>query len=198
VEDALLAAGAGADALGFIFYEKSPRFIAPKEARSIVAALPPFITPVGVFVDEEAGRVKEIAGEVGLFAVQLHGSETPTYCASLRISVIKAFRVRGPEDIPALGDYSSVVSALLLDAYKKGEMGGTGEVFDWDLAVRAREHAGGRPIILSGGLTPENVAAALLKVRPYAVDVSSGVETAPGKKDAEKVREFIRRAKEVR
>ncbi len=195
--DALLAAGAGADALGFIFYEKSPRYIPPERAGEIVKALPPFITPVGVFVDEDEARVLEVIHEARLSAIQLHGSETPDYCASVGISVIKSFRVRGPGVIEDIAPYKGVVSALLLDSYKKGEMGGTGEVFDWELAVKAREEAGRWPIILSGGLTPENVGEAVKRVRPYAVDVSSGVEASPGRKDPEKVRDFVRRAKET-
>ncbi len=200
VEDAIMAAGAGADAIGFVFHEKSPRYIGPPEVRDIVMKLPPFITTVGVFVNEDLGRVREIASEAGLGAVQLHGAETPTYCASMGISVIKAFRVRGEEDLEALGSYEGKVSAFLLDTYKKGLMGGTGETFDWNLALKAskREIKGAlkpTPLIISGGLKPHNVAMAVKKVRPYAVDVSSGVESGPGRKDRDKVLRFIREAK---
>jgi len=192
LEDALFAARAGADALGFIFYPKSPRYITPKEARLITAKLPPFITTVGVFVDEEPDKVNKIAGEAGLGALQLHGNERPAYCAHMGLSVIKALRVRGEEDIKSMASYD--VSAFLLDTYKKGQIGGTGEVFDWDLAVKALE-SGNKPLILSGGLTPDNVASAVKKVGPYAVDVSSGVESRPGVKDRDKILAFIRKAK---
>jgi len=192
VEDALLAASAGADALGFIFYEKSPRFITPSAARAIIKKLPPFIAKVGVFVDEQAGRVEEIAAEAGLTTLQLHGKESPAYCEEIGINVIKALRVRGEEDIKNISSFN--VAALLLDTYKKGQAGGTGEVFDWALAVKAVGESS-RPIILSGGLTPDNVAEAARQVRPYAVDVSSGVEAAPGIKDRALVESFIRRAK---
>jgi len=192
LEDALFAARAGADALGFIFYPKSPRYITPKEARLITAKLPPFITTVGVFVDEGPEKVNEIASEACLGALQLHGNESPAYCAYMGLSVIKALRVRGEEDIKSMASYD--VSAFLLDTYKKGQIGGTGEVFDWDLAVKAK--GGKKPIILSGGLTPENVAEAVKKVGPYAVDVSSGVEKSPGVKDRDKILAFIRKAKE--
>ncbi len=191
-EDALFAVEAGADALGFVFYEKSPRYVRPKEARLIAKKLPPFVTTVGVFVDEEPGRVMDIAREAGLGAIQLHGHETPAYCTHMGLSVIKALRIRDEGDILAMASYE--VSAFLLDAYKEGEMGGTGEVFDWNFAIKAKE--GKTPVILSGGLTPENVAKAVKKVRPYAVDVSSGVESRPGVKDRDKVSAFIKKAKE--
>jgi phosphoribosylanthranilate isomerase len=190
-EDALMAVEAGADALGFIFYPKSPRYITPEEARLIKTKLPPFVATVGVFVDEDAGRVMEIAREAGLGAVQLHGHETPAYCTQMGISVIKALRVRDEGDIRTLARYE--VSAFLLDTYKEGQMGGTGEVFDWDLALKAKQ--GKTPIILSGGLNPDNVAKAVEKVRPYAVDVSSGVEVKPGVKNRDKVRDFIKNVK---
>jgi len=190
-EDALMAVEVGADALGFIFYPKSPRYITPEEARLIKTKLPPFVTTVGVFVDEDAGRVMEIARDAGLGAIQLHGHETPAYCANMGINVIKALRVRDEGDIRAMARYE--VSAFLLDTYKEGQMGGTGEVFDWDLALKANQ--GKTPIILSGGLNPDNVARAVEKVRPYAVDVSSGVEVQSGVKDRDKVRNFIENAK---
>jgi len=194
LEDALFAVEAGADALGFVFYGNSPRYISPKDARSVISELPPFVTTVGVFVDEEAGRVREIAAGAGLGVVQLHGSERPDYCANMGLSVIKALRVREERDILEMASYN--VAAFLLDTYKKGQMGGTGEVFDWDVAVKAVGE-GKRPVILSGGLSPDNVAGAVNKVRPYAVDVSSGVESKPGVKDRELVRFFIREAKKT-
>ncbi len=193
--DALLAVEAGADALGFIFYPKSPRYITPKEAGSILAQLPPFITTVGVFVDEKPKRVREITAEAGLNTVQLHGQESPAYCENMGKSVIKALRVRGEQDIAEMHAYN--VSALLLDTYKKGALGGTGEVFDWDIAVKAVANGLKTPVILSGGLTPSNVSDAVKRVRPYAVDVSSGVESGPGVKDRDKVFAFVRAAKKL-
>ncbi|OGQ50802.1 MAG: N-(5'-phosphoribosyl)anthranilate isomerase [Deltaproteobacteria bacterium RIFCSPLOWO2_02_FULL_53_8] len=188
--DAASAIEAGADALGFVFWPKSPRNVAPSVARSIIKTLPPFIATVGVFVNEDAGRIRQIASEAGLSCVQLHGDETPAQCACVAHAapyrVIKAFRVQDGFDIISLDAYD--VQACLLDAYKPGLPGGTGEVFDWAKAVEA---AKSNRIILSGGLTPDNVGRAVEMVRPYAVDVSSGVEASPGIKDGLKVRRFI-------
>jgi phosphoribosylanthranilate isomerase len=154
--------------------------------------IPPFITSIGVFVDQTADDVRRVRDEVGLLAVQLHGKETPDMVRELGPRVIKAFRV-GPEFSPeVIREYR--VSVFLLDAYRKGLPGGTGEAFDWDVAVECRTL--GR-LILAGGLNPDNVAAAVKKVRPFAVDVATGVESAPGKKDPGKVRAFIRAAKEA-
>jgi phosphoribosylanthranilate isomerase len=189
LEDALLAADLGADALGFIFYPPSPRSIKPEAAKNIIAQLPPFVTTVGVFVDEAAATVKELAATVGLDWLQMHGKETPEYCRSLDRRVIKAFRIRGENSLTGLAAYQGVVQALLLDTYKKGQVGGTGETFNWDLAREARKYG---PIILAGGLTPENVAQAIATAQPQAVDVASGVEAAPGKKDPLKLTEFIK------
>jgi len=194
LDDALSAAEAGAYALGFNFYEKSPRYINPLEAQKIIEHLPPFITAVGVFVNEpEPERVAELASQLKLSAIQLHGDESPDYCAQLSgWRVITALRV-DPNFKPAhAGRYA--ISAILLDAYKPGEYGGTGEVFAWDIAKEATNY--GR-IILAGGLNPLNVADAVKAVRPYAVDVASGVESSPGKKDRNKVREFVIKAKSV-
>jgi phosphoribosylanthranilate isomerase len=193
--DALLAAELGAHALGFIFYAKSPRSIRPAEARAIIRRLPPFVATVGVFVDEEAAAVREIAAAAGLDWLQLHGSESPDYCRSLGRRVIKGFRIRGPESLLALPDYRDAAQALLLDTYKPGLPGGTGETFDWDLARRAQQHG---PIILAGGLTPDNVARAVAAARPAAVDVASGVEAAPGKKDHEKLRRFFQACRKLK
>ena len=190
IEDALHAAECGADGLGFVFYDKSPRFVSPEGARGIIEALPPFVTPVGLFVNEEPKKVREIAAFCGLGVVQLHGDEVPQECSLPPLRTIKALRVRGEE---TLGDLSSwPVSALLLDAWVPDAYGGTGRRFDWPSAVgAAREHR----IVLAGGLTPENVAEAVRTVRPYGVDVSSGVESAPGRKDRGKVAAFIRAAR---
>jgi phosphoribosylanthranilate isomerase len=188
LKDALLAAALGADALGFIFYPRSPRALAPETARDIIAQLPPFITTVGVFVDEEAATVRELAARVGLDWLQLHGNESPEYCRSLGRRVIKGFRIKNQSSLADLAVYRDAVQALLLDTYIKGLPGGTGESFDWQLAREARQFG---PIILAGGLTPDNVAQAVTTALPVAVDVASGVEAAPGKKDPEKLRAFF-------
>jgi len=186
LEDALKATELGADALGFIFYRKSPRYISPKTAGPIIRELPPFITPVGVFVDEELHKVASTAAETGIRSVQLHGSEPPEYCEQLGLKAIKAIRVKDRADINRLKSYN--VSAYLLDTFKEGVQGGTGETFDWEIAIEAK--ALGR-VILSGGLNPENVREALEKVRPYAVDASSGLEERPGKKDHARLEKFM-------
>lgn len=190
IEDALHAADCGADALGFVFYKKSPRCLTPEAARSIIVGLPPFVTAVGLFVNEAPERIEQIAGFCGLDAIQLHGDEGPGDCEFAPRRVIKALRVKDAASLARHETYA--VSALLLDAWVAGVYGGTGESFNWDLAA---EIAWQRPVVLAGGLTPENVAEAVRTVRPYGVDVSSGVETAPGRKDPAKVEAFIRNAK---
>ncbi|MCP3677797.1 MAG: phosphoribosylanthranilate isomerase [Deltaproteobacteria bacterium] len=191
-EDALGACEAGADALGFIFWQGSKRYIDPDEAKKIVKALPPFVTSVGVFVDERHDRISEIVDLVGLDVVQLHGTESPEFCAAVKRPVVKAFRVTGEEVVSELSRYN--VSAYLLDTYREGVSGGTGETFNWDIARKAT--VSGR-VILAGGLTPENISDAVGQVEPYGVDVSSGVEMSEGKKDLERVRLFIERAREA-
>jgi len=190
LEDALAAVEAGADALGFVFYEKSPRFINPVRAAEIIAKLPPFIQTVGLFVNEEVEKINWSADYCGLDLVQLHGDESPEDCLEVNRRVIKAFRMQNSVSIEPLKNYQ--VCSYLLDAWCPDCYGGTGKSFNWEMAAAAGQY--GR-IILAGGLAPENVAEAIVAVRPYAVDVSSGVESAPGKKDREKVREFIRKAK---
>jgi phosphoribosylanthranilate isomerase len=191
VRDARLAARLGADALGFNFYERSARYVHPERAKAIIAALPPFVTTVGVFVDEEPERVMEIAAMCELDAVQLHGAEPPRVVHAIRgVRRIKALRVRVERDIELCRRYR--VEAYLLDALVPGEFGGTGETFNWELARAASQFG---PIILAGGLTPDNVAEAILTARPYAVDVASGVEAEPGKKDRELMEQFILAAK---
>ncbi|MDO8446400.1 MAG: phosphoribosylanthranilate isomerase [Deltaproteobacteria bacterium] len=194
LEDALTSAEYGADALGFIFYEKSSRYITPEDAGSIIKELPPFVTTVGVFVNETVERMNEIKRISGVEAFQLHGDETPEMCGALDVKVIKGFRVSDQWSVAGDQFPKYKVSAYLLDTHREGVPGGTGETFSWDVAIEARKY--GR-IILAGGLTPENVSDAVKKVRPYAVDVASGVEERPGKKDLRKVREFIERAKMV-
>jgi len=190
IDDALQAVQAGADALGFVFFEKSPRFVEPERAAAIIAGLPPLVQVVGLFVNAPLDLVNAAADRCGLDLVQLHGEETPSYCASVRRRVMKAFRVRGMESLATMADYR--VAGYLLDAYSPHSYGGTGARFDWDCAVSAKGHG---PIILAGGLDPDNVAAAVAKVAPFAVDVSSGVESSPGRKDPEKVTNFIKNAK---
>ncbi len=190
LDDALVAVDAGADALGFVFFEKSPRHLDPEKAAGIIAGLPPFVQVVGLFVNAELDFVNLTADRCRLDLVQLHGDESPAYCQSVRRRVLKALRVRDGESLQAIADYR--VAGLLLDAYSPKAYGGTGERFDWDLALAAK---GPTPIILAGGLDPDNVASAVARVAPYGVDVSSGVESSPGRKDAELVRRFVREAK---
>ncbi len=190
VEDAVVAIEAGADALGFVFYAKSPRALTREAARDIIAKVPPFVTTVGVFVNEAADVIKGLRDLVPLDRVQLHGDETPEFSALLGPGVIKALRIKGEEDILVMKDYN--VETFLLDAFVEATPGGTGATFDWAIALEAKRY--GR-IILSGGLTPENVAEAVKCAAPYAVDVSSGVESSPGVKDPDKIRRFIEEAK---
>jgi phosphoribosylanthranilate isomerase len=187
LDDALMAIEAGADALGFVFVPNTPRYIHPEQAGSIIDQLPPFITTVGLFVNAEQQGIEAIADGCRLNLIQLHGDEPPDLCVVLSRRVIKAFRVKDELSLSRLSDYR--VSAYLLDTYVKGAMGGTGKSFDWNLALKAKSY--GR-IILAGGLNPDNVASAVLQVRPYGVDVSSGVEARPGRKDSAKVKAFIR------
>lgn len=189
IEDALAAVDYGVDALGFVFFEKSPRYITPEKAKEIVSYLPPFITTIGVFVNEETEKIKEIMEFAGINVLQLHGDEQPDSCRTWH-RVIKAFRVRDFTDLKPLEKYRC--SALLLDAYSPESFGGTGQMFNWDIAVEAKRF--GR-IVLSGGLNPDNIEKAIRWVRPYAVDVSSGVEEEKGKKDLKKMKAFIETAK---
>jgi phosphoribosylanthranilate isomerase len=193
VEDAQAAVEAGADALGFVFYPPSPRYVTPEQADQIIRWLPPFVTTVGLFVDVPLDMINDIAARCRLDRIQLHGHETPEFCRQLKQPVIKAFRIKNVDSLAQLPRYT--VSAYLLDAYVEGALpGGTGASFPWDLAAQAKPYG---PMILAGGLTPENVAAAIVRLRPYGVDVSSGVERAPGFKDHQKVRAFIACAKAV-
>lgn len=188
IEDALAAVDYGADVLGFIFFDKSPRYIAPEKAKEIISSLPPFVTTAGVFVNEGPARIKEIMGTSGLNILQLHGEETPDACEVWH-RVIKAFRVRDFTDLKPFESYR--VSAFLLDTYTPESFGGTGQTFNWDIAVEAKRF--GR-IVLSGGLNPDNVEKAIRWVNPYAVDVCSGIEKGKGKKDLGKMRAFIEKA----
>jgi phosphoribosylanthranilate isomerase len=192
LEDAKFAVRCGADAVGFIFHEESPRFINHHRAAEIVKNLPDHISKIGVFVNAEKKFVLEIINHVNLSAVQLLGNDGPDDLVNFETSVIKVFRVYKDFDVDIMRNY--IVDAFLLDTYKEGSYGGTGKTFDWNIAIKAKEH--GR-IILSGGLNPDNVEDAIRFVRPYGVDVSSGVEGSPGRKDPKKVREFIMRAKSI-
>lgn len=195
--DALAAAEAGADALGFNFWPGSSRYIAPSRARRIVEQLPPLVTPVAVFVNEPTAGVKRKAKRAGITTVQLHGEESPKQAEALvraGLTVIKALSVGEGFRVARLRAYKNV-AGFLLDTQVKGLRGGTGKTFDWSKARVARRIG---KIFLAGGLTPANVARAIRAARPYAVDVSSGVERRPGIKDAKKVREFIRRAQQTK
>jgi len=192
-DDAVAAAEAGADAIGLIFYPGSRRAVTPEEARAVLDALPPYVTPVALFVDEPPDRIRATCEPLGIRTVQLHGEESPDVARSLSdLCVVKAFRVGGEGDLAALAGYPA--QAYLLDAKVAGKHGGTGVAFDWRLAALARRH--GR-IVVAGGLTPANVAEAVRVARPYGVDTSSGVETAPGVKDPAKIAAFIAAAREA-
>lgn len=191
-EDALHAVENGADALGFVFFEKSPRCVSRDQAAAIIAELPPLVTTVGLFVNSTRETISETIRVCGLNVVQLHGDELPEECHYDGVKVVKALRLRQQSDLEEAARF--LTPTLLVDAYVPGEYGGTGSLSDWELA---RQLAAQRRVILAGGLTPENVAAGIEAVRPYAVDVSSGVEATPGKKDPRKVSLFIKNAKEL-
>jgi phosphoribosylanthranilate isomerase len=193
VADGLAAAEAGADMIGLMLYERSPRFISVEKAAEISRALPPFVVKVGVFANPTEELVLRAISEAGVTLLQFHGDETPEFCAQFGAMTMKAFRIRDAESLAALANYST--DAFLLDAHSKSGLGGTGETFNWELAVAAQKF--GKPIFLAGGLTPENVAAAVRQVNPFGVDVSSGVESAPGKKDHAKVKAFIQAVRAV-
>jgi phosphoribosylanthranilate isomerase len=187
-EDAAGAAALGADALGFIFAQ-SPRQVDPEEARQIIETLPPLVQTVGVFVDEDLSIIRRVMDLCGLDLVQLHGDESPAFCHRLMPRAVKAFRLKDETSLRPIGEYRGKVRAILLDTFRKGAKGGTGETFDWDLAVQAKKW--GMPLILSGGLTSSNVEGAVDRVGPFAVDVNSGVEERPGKKDPLKMKALM-------
>lgn len=195
LEDARAAIELGADALGFNFYKRSPRYIEPAKAKPIIEALPPLISLVGVFADEfSPERIQSIAHAIGLGTIQLHGSETPDYVKKLsEVRVIKAFRVSEGFDLAQLTAFR--VGAYLLDAYDAKQLGGTGKTFNWDIAVQAKQQ--GR-VILAGGISSGNVAEAILQVQPYAVDVCSAVESSPGTKDLLKMEALFREVHRAR
>ena len=188
VDDALAAARYGAHAIGLVFYRPSPRYVDPDVAAAIVRELPPFVTPVGLFVDAEEAEVRDIASRVKLQLLQFHGSESPDFCIRFELPYMKAVRVRPGVDLLQYARDFSGGKALLLDAFQEGLHGGTGARFDWTLIPPALP----LPIVLSGGLTPENVGEAVRRVKPCAVDVSSGVEASKGIKDAAKIAAFVK------
>lgn len=187
VDDAVKIAELGVNALGFIFYLKSRRYISPDKAKEIIKHLPPFINTVGVFVNEKKESVIDVLNRCPIDILQFHGDETPEYCGQFNKRFIKAFRVN--EDFSFDVFLKFPASAFLLDSLVTGEYGGTGVVFDWDIAVKAKKYG---KIILSGGLNQENLSSAVAKVNPYGVDISSGVEIEPGKKDIGKVKEIVK------
>ena len=187
-EDALNAAALGVDALGFIFAKKSPRFIDPSAAAKIIAALPPFVSRVGVFVDEEPDEVIRIARDIALDTIQLHGAESPSYCKNIPYPVIKALGLRPEFDMAELESYPT--AGILLDTWNNGLQGGSGMSGDWEVARKVADRC--RRIILAGGLGPSTLDAALSAVRPYGVDLNSGVEIMPGVKNPHKMRDAVR------
>lgn len=186
--DAEAAVAAGVDALGFIFVDRSPRNIEPEKAREIIRRLPPLVDAVGVFMDHALQEVEEIARFCGLTYVQLHGSESPAFCREIFCRVLKSFAVRAELVESDLAPYCGVVQGFLLDTYHQDMGGGTGELFDWQLVEKLNPPG---PVILAGGLQPENVGEAIRLVRPYGVDVNSGIESEPGVKDGDKLRQFV-------
>ena len=193
LKDVKVAVDGGVDAVGFIFYKKSPRSVTMQAVREIVLELPPFVDSVGVFVNEKAEQINKIADHCKLDRVQLHGDESPAFCKKIRRRVIKAIRVKDIQSLKKLSDYP--VSSFLLDTFSEDQYGGTGKVFDWNLAYPAKKYG---PIILAGGLTPINVHQAIQRIQPYGVDVCSGVESQPGIKDHKKMKAFLKNVKAER
>jgi len=186
-EDAMLAVQGGADAVGFIFYKKSPRYVSVKEVKTIISKLPPFVETVGVFVNESADNINRIADTCKLDAAQLHGEESPEFCKKIHRKVIKVVRVKDKSSFKQLSSYK--VSAFLLDTYSENQHGGTGQIFDWGLVREGKKYG---PVVLAGGLDPSNVTHAIQKAKPYGVDVCSGIEKTPGIKSPVKLKAFIK------
>lgn len=187
-EDAVVAAAAGADAIGFVFYRDSPRYIEPRRANEIAAGIPPFVSTVGLFVDAAPAAIEACMRELRIDYLQFHGNESASFCSQFGVPFLKAIRVRPGQDLLQYAANFSSARALLLDAFVDGVPGGTGQGFDWTLIPRNLP----LPIVLSGGLSPDNIREAVRSVNPWAVDVSSGVEVAKGIKDADKITRFIR------
>ena len=193
VEDALVAARCGADAVGLVFYKQSPRYVTTKQAKQVVDALPPFVTVVGLFVNSEVELIREIMASVPLDMLQFHGDESPEFCGQFAHPYLKAIRVKAGVDLLQCASDFDSAKGLLLDAHVDGIHGGTGTAFDWTLIPSELP----LPLILSGGLALGNISAAIKQVKPYAVDVSSGVEASKGIKDATKIEAFINEVKRV-
>lgn len=192
-QDAEAASQAGADLLGLVFYDRSPRHVTIESASRIARVIPPDVLRVGLFVNPDPQLVTQALTSCGLQMLQFHGDESPEFCRQFGVMTMKAFRVKGADTLAALKQYNT--DAWLLDAHVRGKFGGTGQTFDWSLAAQTTQM--GKPVFLAGGLTPENVGDAIREVRPYGVDVSGGVEASPGRKDPEKVRAFIRAARQA-
>ena len=188
--DALNAVALNIDALGFIFFEHSPRFIAPEKVEEFILDLPPFIHTYGVFVNAKYEYVEEVSTRCKLSGIQLHGNESPEFCTKFSLPTIKAIPVKNEEDIKAIPQYKGCVNGILLDTKVENVHGGTGKTFDWGLAIKAREYD--VPLILSGGINVQNVGKAIRMVNPYAIDICSGVEKEPGIKDYNKMQELIK------
>lgn len=194
LDDAMACVEIGTDALGLNFYEPSPRYLPPAKAAEITRYLPPFVARVGLFVNASEDTIRRTIEKTGINTLQFHGDETPEFCGKFApMKIIKAFRMQGADTLRQLADYN--VDAWLLDSFDPGSPGGTGMIFNWDLARQAKDE--GKPIILAGGLDPENVAEAIHETWPYAVDVASGVESERGKKDLKLVRRFIETVRQV-
>lgn len=191
-EDALNAVEIGADAIGFIFVKASPRYVAPESAYQIIQNLPPFVIKVGVFADATKDEITDIINYTGINCLQLHGNEAPDFIRNFRMPVIKSFRVKTGFELSILGKYNT--SAFLLDTFAENQIGGTGKTFDWNIAIEAKKYG---KIILAGGLNENNIMEAIRTVQPYAVDINSGVEAEPGKKDKEKIRKLFRIIREL-
>lgn len=192
--DAVGAASLGVDMLGFVFYKKSKRYVEPAAAEDIINELPPGIGKAGVFVDEDKDEVLRIAVDAGLDILQFHGNESPEYCEYFRdkYRTVKAFRLKDKNDLKKVNDYKT--DFYMFDTYKGDTIGGTGETFDWNLL---KDFEILRPVFISGGLTPDNVDRAIRELAPYGVDVSTGVEAAPGKKDIDKIKRFVENVRKV-
>jgi phosphoribosylanthranilate isomerase len=193
-DDAVAAVSAGADAIGMVFYPKSPRHISVSTAKYITSSLPPFVSAVGLFVNSSFQDVSDVLAEVQLTLLQFHGDEDESFCNSFKLPYIKALRVKAGSDLRQECRQYQSARGILLDSYKKGLPGGTGETFDWDVIPDDLP----LPVILAGGLDGNNVEQAISTVKPWAVDVSSGVEESPGKKDPLKIVQFIKAVESLR
>ncbi|MBT6120094.1 phosphoribosylanthranilate isomerase [bacterium] len=189
LEDALDAISLGVHAIGFIFYKHSSRYITPEKAEEIVLNLPPFVHTVGVFVNHEKEEVHDIVKRCKLDVVQLHGNESPSFCMDMTRRVIKAIPVSELDDLNQIIKYQGLVSGILLDTKDRDRYGGTGRSFDWGIALKAKEFD--MPLILAGGVNISNIQRAIRLISPYGIDISSGVELSPGKKDYNKMKEFL-------